>query len=68
KAFSRALNFCGDIERAGKIPLWRVYAQNHPTTNRIGEKRLLTWRHWAIKFNTIRYFNGIEPILDPPAD
>jgi len=66
KAFSQAQHFCGDIERAGNIPLWRVFALNHPCKSCIGERKLRTWRQWAIKFNTIRYFNGLEPILTPP--
>lgn len=68
RAFNRALIFCGDIKRAGYIPAWRVYARAHQAPNKLGELRTLTWRHWAIKFNTMRYFNGLEPILEPPAD
>lgn len=67
-AFRKASDYCGNIQRAGKVPLWRQYANNHPRTNHLGQQITLTWRQWAIKFNTMRFFNQLEPIIDPPDD
>lgn len=45
---------------------WTAYAEQHPVTNKIGEKKTLTWLQMFMSINIIRVYNDVAVLQYPP--
>jgi len=66
KAFRQCINYINKNTTAQLGDQWEVYAQQHPITNKVSCRYVMSWRQAFIQINIARLYNNldIEPV--PP--